>query len=129
VSPEDSNLVSWNQFLTRLVMDSERKAQDIDRQMGHLSLYHRFCVPRGLEQNERTPPPKSEDILAHTFVYLSGEAISSKMTECVDSLKLRDGSASLEQLSQSHIHMAETVLTVTHHILVVMLSLPRPCLP
>jgi hypothetical protein len=99
VSPDDSNVTSWNQFLTRLVMDGERKAQDIDGQMGHLSLYYRFCVPQGLEQNGETPSPTPGGIVAHTVVYLSGNSVSSKITECVDSLKLRDGSASLEQLS------------------------------
>jgi len=78
-------------------MDSERKAQDIDGQMGHLGLYYRFCVPQGLEQE--TPSLKPEGILAHTVVYLSSEPVSNKITECTDSLKLRDGLASLEQLS------------------------------
>jgi hypothetical protein len=129
MSPEDSDLAAWVQFLTRLVMDSERKAEDIDRQMGHLGLYYRFCVPQGLEQSQGTPSPNSEDILAHTVVYLSDEPISSKMTECVDSLKLRDGSALLEQLSQSHSHMLETTLTRTQHVLAVVLSLHRACHP
>jgi hypothetical protein len=102
VPPEDSNLISWNQFLTRLVIDSERKAQDIDEQMGHLGLYYRFCVPQGLEQNEWMSTPQPESIISHTVVYLSGDPVSSKMTESIDSLKLRDGSASLEQLSQSY---------------------------
>jgi hypothetical protein len=99
VSPENSDVTSWNQSLTRLVMDSERKAQDIDGQMGHLGLYYGFCVPQGFEQNEETPSPRPEDIMAHTVVYLPGDPVSSKMTECVGSLKLRDGFASLEQLS------------------------------
>jgi hypothetical protein len=102
VSPEDSDLISWNQFLTRLMMDSERKAEDIDGQMGHLGLYYRFCVPQGLEA---TSTPEPEGIIAHTFVYLSGDPVSRKVTECIDSLKLRDGSASLEQLSQSHMYV------------------------
>jgi hypothetical protein len=127
VSPDYSDLASWNQFLTRLVMDSERKAQDIDGQMGHLGLYYRFCVPQGLEQNEMMSPTP-EGIIEHTVVYLSGEPVSGKMVECICALKLRDGSASLEQLSQSHMHVLETTLTLTQHILVVARSLRRPCL-
>jgi len=96
-SPDDSEMTSWIQFLTRIVMDSERKAQDIDGQMGHLGLYYRFCVPQGLEQE--SPSLKPEGILAHTVVYLSSAPVSSKITECTDSIKLRDGLASLEQLS------------------------------
>jgi hypothetical protein len=128
VSPEDSSLISWNQFLTRLVMDSERKAQDIDGQMGHLGLYYRFCVSQGLEQSEGISTSQLESIIAHTVVYLSGNPVSSKMTECTDSLKLRDGSTSLEQLSQSHIHVLEATLMRMQHILVVVSSLRRPCL-
>jgi hypothetical protein len=129
VSPENSDLTSWNQFLTRLVMDSERKAEDIDGQMGHLGLYYRFCVPQGLEHNEDMSSLKPEVIIAHTVVYLSGDPVSSKMTSCIDSLTLRDGSASLEQLSQSHTHILEKTLTLAQHILVVVLSLRRHYLP
>jgi hypothetical protein len=99
VSPEESEWISWNQFLTRLMMESERKAQDIDRQMGHLGLYYRFCVSQGLEQSNEILSPEFEGVITHTVVYLAGDAASNKMTECIDALKLRDGSASLEQLS------------------------------
>jgi len=129
ISPEDSDMTSWNQFLTRLVMDSEQKAQDIARQMGHLGLYYRFCVPRGLEQNEETSNLKLDGIIAHTVAYLSGDPISGKVTECIDSLKLRDGSASLEQLSQSHAHVLATTLMSMQHILVVVFSACQRCLP
>jgi hypothetical protein len=113
ISPEDSNLTSWNQFLTRLVMDSERKAQDIDEQMGHLGLYYRFCVSQGLERNEKTSISNPGGITVRTFVYLSSDPVSTKVTECIDSLKLRDGSASLEQLSQSYTPVLETTLMCT----------------
>jgi hypothetical protein len=99
--PGESDLTSWNLLLERLATDSEQQAQSIDAQMGHLGLYYRFCVTRGLEKAEMATMPDAGVLLTHTAVYLSDVAVSRKMAMCVDALKLRDGVASLEQLSMS----------------------------
>jgi hypothetical protein len=87
--------------LERLATDSEQQAQSIDAQMGHLGLYYRFCVIQGLEKVEVATVPDAGILLTHTAVYLSDVGVSRKVALCVDTLKLRDGVASLEQLSMS----------------------------
>jgi hypothetical protein len=79
--------------------------------MGHLGLYYRFCVTRGLESAEVATMPDTGILLTHTAVYLSEVAVSRKLTMCVDTLKLRDGVASLEQLSMSRFHIPPLFLT------------------
>ena len=98
-APEESDLAGWNSLLERLAADSEQRAQSIQAQIGHLGLYCRFCVIRGLEVGEVATIPDAGILLTHTAVYLSDVAVSRKLAMCVDTLKLRDGVASLEQLS------------------------------
>ena len=99
--PDGSDLASWNQFLEKIVKDSEQKAEEIDTQMGNLGLYHRFSVTRGLErQTETTTTTTAGDAIGHTAVYLSGAAVSRKLDLCAKLLTRRDGIASLKQLSK-----------------------------
>jgi hypothetical protein len=98
--PTTSDLDSWNQFLDKVVKDSEQKAEEIESQMGNLGLYHRFTVTRGLEGEGRTAMTTIGDAVECTSVYLGGVAVSRKLDICVDSLKSRDGIASLGQLSK-----------------------------
>jgi hypothetical protein len=101
VAPDELHSAGWSVFLEKLFRDNEQKAQIIEAQMGHLGLYYRFSVTRGLERRTSTITPKPGEVLAHTAVYLSMVAISRKMDLCVDSIKVQDGIASLEQLSES----------------------------
>lgn len=101
-SPDDPDMANWMRLLERLVMDSEQKAQSIDSQMGHLGLYHRFCVATGLERELSIASPTTNDIIAHTLVYIADVIVSRKMDHCVDLLTVRDGAASLEQLSEPY---------------------------
>jgi hypothetical protein len=96
-------LASWNQFLEQLISQSEKKAQLIDSQMGHLGIYYRFSVPTGLERSRPKTKKGPEEIIAHTDVYLEDVAVSQKVDVCVDFLKIRDGIPSLEQLSKNGI--------------------------
>jgi hypothetical protein len=109
--PGESDLASWNLLLERLATNSEQQAQNIDGQMGHLGLYYRFCVSRGLENADVATMPDTGTLLTHTTVYLSNVAVSRKLTMCVDTVKLRDGVASLEQLSMSCFHTSHLFLT------------------
>jgi len=92
---KDVSPSSWNHNLGQLV-NSEQKAEELDIQMGHLGIYYRLRVTRGLESTEPINPGV---ILTDTSTYLDDVSISRKLESCVDSLKLRDGVVSLEQLS------------------------------
>ena len=101
-SPESTAISEWNQFLQRLAADGERKADGLESQMGPSGLYHRFSVTSGLKGSTFLRPG---DIVTHTSVYLAETSVSRKVDICVESLKLRDGVSSLEQLSQSFIRL------------------------
>ncbi|KIM19923.1 hypothetical protein M408DRAFT_30808 [Serendipita vermifera MAFF 305830] len=100
-APDDANLANWNRFLEHLATGNERTAQVIDRQMGHLGIYFRFCVPTGLEKAPQRPQPTEEEIIAHTSTYLEDRSVLQKVDTCVDFLIVRDGVSSLEQLKYS----------------------------
>ena len=100
-TPNTSDLASWNQFLEQLVSQSEKKAQMIGSQVGHLGIYYRFCVPAGLERSRSKTKRGPEEIIAHTDAYLEDVEVSQKVDVCVDFLKIRDGIPSLEQLSKN----------------------------
>ena len=97
-TPEDVNLASYSQFLERLVTDSEQTAEEIESQMGHLGIYHRFNVTRGLEKSVLKGALVPGEVLEHTAVYLGGTSVSRRIDLCINSLKIRDGIVSLEQL-------------------------------
>jgi len=98
--PSNSDSDSWNQFLDKVVEDGEQKAAELDSQMGNLGLYHRFSVARGLEMATRINTPTVGGAIEYTAMYLAEVAVSRKMDICVTSLRLRDGVASLGQLSK-----------------------------
>jgi hypothetical protein len=98
--PINSDLTSWNQFLDKVLKDSEHKAEEIEFQIGNLGLYHRFTVTRGLEGEVQKNTHRIGDAVEYTMVYLAGVTVSRKLDMCVDSLKLRDGIASLGELSK-----------------------------
>ena len=107
-TPDDSSLDKWYHFLEKLAIDGEQNAQSIDAQMGHLGLYHRLCVSYGLERTEpATTVVDSGHVIAHTSAYLADVSVSRKVDLCVESLKIRDGVATLNQLSEwsvSHLY-------------------------
>ncbi|KIM32138.1 hypothetical protein M408DRAFT_214439 [Serendipita vermifera MAFF 305830] len=74
--PDNNNLASWGQFLEKLVADSEQKAQEIESQMGHLGIYHRFNIVRGLKKMKPSTKFTSGEVLAHTAAYLSDVSVS-----------------------------------------------------
>ncbi|KIM24506.1 hypothetical protein M408DRAFT_53320, partial [Serendipita vermifera MAFF 305830] len=94
-APNGPQPVAWNEFLESLVTDSERKANGIDSRMGHLGFYYRFSVSNGLERTSKNRPG---DIVTHTQAYLDDATVSRKMDACAESLRIRDGLSSLEQL-------------------------------
>jgi hypothetical protein len=99
-TPTDASLTNWNIFLDKIITDNEQKAQVMERQMGHLGLYYRLSVTRGLERTDSTIRPKPGVIIAHTSVYMAEASTTHIMDRCVESLKTKDGVASLGQLSK-----------------------------
>jgi hypothetical protein len=98
--PDSSDLASWNQFLEKVVKDSEQKAEEIDAQMGNLGLYHRLSVTRGLEGQTEVKTTTAGDAIGHTVIYLAEAAVSRKLDLCAKLLMRRDGVISLKQLSK-----------------------------
>lgn len=98
ISPNHSNLDEWNQFLERLALDAERKAQTLDAQMGRLGIYSRFSVSNGLERITSAATIGLGEIMTHTKVYLDDTQVTRKMDSCVESLRIRDGVSSLDQI-------------------------------
>ena len=103
-SPEGTGLLEWNGFLEGLATDGQRMAGSLESQMGNLGLYYRFSTMNGLERSSVLEPG---DILTHTSAYLAEISVSRKMDICVDSLKVRDGVVSLEQLSMPFMHSCD----------------------
>ena len=98
--PEGSSLATRNNFFRKIVADSEKEAQNADRQMGHLGLYIRFSVNRGLDMSSSNPVLSPEEILAHTTSYLDDVSLSEEVDLCAELIKMRGGISSLEQLSE-----------------------------
>ena len=98
--PDGSNLVIWNEFLAKLATDSENEAQRMGSQMANLRLYHRFSVEKGLDQASPSQGTISQSVLAHTSVYLKDLGLAKRADQCSELLRIRDGTASLDQLSE-----------------------------
>jgi len=99
-APDDSSLSAWNSFLVKLVASSEKEAQMADAQMGHLGIYLRFSVNRGLETSSLDTAVTAGTLLMGTVAYLDDTSLSERLDDCVELLRIRDGTASLEQLSK-----------------------------
>jgi hypothetical protein len=100
-SPESSQSAAWIQFLEKIVTESEQKAEEIKSQMGHLGIYHRFSVTRGLERETGISESETGGTIAHTAVYLTGFDVSRKIDICVELMKPRDSVTLLDQIGKS----------------------------
>jgi hypothetical protein len=85
--------------LYQLMTSCEEIAQDIEAQMGHLGIYSRFSVSQGLDSNLAKDHMDIGYILSHTEVYVENTETSRKIDDCIERMRLRQGLASLEQLS------------------------------
>jgi hypothetical protein len=98
--PNNSDTTSWNQFVERLVTGSEETARNVESLLGHLGFYHRFSVTRGLEKTFSSTSLSHGDTISHTADYLADPSVSRKADMSVNSLKMMDGVAYLEDLSK-----------------------------
>jgi hypothetical protein len=97
-APKGSDLASWNVFLWKLVVESKETLRRVESQMSHLGIYHRLSVDHGLNRTTPMDQPAPGDILAYTASYLNEESLSRRMDLLLDTLILRGGVSSLEQL-------------------------------
>lgn len=100
-APEHAKSTEWNIFLERLATDEERTARPLELRMGTLGLYYRFSVTQGLERETQSSGMDLGAIMAHTAVYLGDGLVSQKVDMCTESIRLRDGISTLEQLVYS----------------------------
>ena len=103
--PDGSSISQWNEFLGKMATDSENEAQQVSSQMANLRLYHRFSVNLGLELSSPSKKMTSESIVTQTSIYLDDLGLTEKVDHCSELLRIRDGTASLEQLSEWHTHV------------------------
>ena len=106
-SSPDEESGDWSQFLERLTKDGERTSQSLESQLGAWGLYYRLSVVSGLERVADVGPG---DVITHTTAYLADTLISRRIDICIDSLKMRDGVASLEQLGKMNLCLGENQL-------------------
>ena len=98
--PKDSGSALRLEFLERLAMDSETTAREMEAQMNHLSLYHRFSVIYGMELSQDLRWKEPEVISVHTAAYLADVEVGEAVERCVDIINDGDGFTTLEQLSK-----------------------------
>ncbi|PVF94750.1 hypothetical protein CPB86DRAFT_765176 [Serendipita vermifera] len=99
--PGPISLSHGSDYLHQLMTSCEEIAQDIDMQMGHLGIYHRFSVNQAIQRDEPKDYTEMGHILSLTEVYLEDAETSRKVDNCIESMRLRQGLASLEQLKHS----------------------------
>lgn len=99
-APGPSDPVEWTRFINNLVSDADCKAESLDSQMGHLGFYSRFSVDSGLETTELSRSPDFGHIVAHTKVYVDKGSVTRRMDLCIEMVRMRDGTVTLDQLSK-----------------------------
>ncbi|KIM27311.1 hypothetical protein M408DRAFT_168883, partial [Serendipita vermifera MAFF 305830] len=98
-SPDSFSMEEWNKLLECLVMDSERKANNLASQMGPLGFHHRFSVSRGLERNRKGINIITTGIIIqHTQAYLEELQVSRQIEICINALRFQTEIVSLNQL-------------------------------
>ncbi len=68
-------------------------------QVGHLGVYHRFSVEQGLQRIYGVNLDEIGWLNTQVDSYLDDAQVSRKLDHCVESLRLRQGQVTLEQLS------------------------------
>jgi hypothetical protein len=85
--------------LQDIILDCERRAQEVQEQIGHLGVYFRFSVEQGMQRSQPTSAHDLSWIATQTEVYLTGTGVSSKLEELLKSWDAGIGVITLDQLS------------------------------
>jgi hypothetical protein len=81
------------------ILDCERRAQEVQEQIGHLGIYFRFSVEQGMQRSQPTSAHDLSWIATQTEVYLTGTGVSSMVEELLKSWDAGIGVITLDQLS------------------------------
>jgi len=94
---EGSKIPDWRKLWER---NKEDTAESVKQELGHLGIYRRFSVSKGLESvSSGGSFPNLGEIITHTDVYLSEGSTPREIDECVGSLKSREPAVPLHRLS------------------------------
>jgi hypothetical protein len=89
----------WMDLMGDMVKGCEQIAREMETQVGHLGIYFRFSVEQGLQRIYGVNPNEFGWLNAQVHSYLEDTQVSRKLDHCVESLRLRQGQVTVEQLS------------------------------
>jgi hypothetical protein len=98
-APLTGSKEEWMDVLRDMVKGCEQVAQEMEIQVGHLGVYHRFSVEQGLQRIYGVNLDEIGRLNTQVDSYLDDAQVSRKLDHCVESLRLRQGQVTLEQLS------------------------------
>jgi hypothetical protein len=98
-APSTGGQEEWMNVLRDMVKGHEQVAQEMETQVGHLGIYYRFSVEQGLPRIYGVNPNDIGWLNTQVDSYLHDAQVSRKLDHCVESLRLRQGQVTLEQLS------------------------------
>ena len=98
-APSTGGQEEWMDVLRDMVKGCEQVAQEMETQVGHLGIYYRFSVDQGLQRIYGVNPNDIGWLNTQANSYLDDAEVSRKLDHCVESLRLRQGQVTLEQLS------------------------------
>jgi len=98
-APSMGSKDKWTDVLGDMVKGCGQVAQEMETQMGHLRVYYRFSVEQGLQRIYGVDWNDVSWLNAQIHSYLEDAQVSQKLDRCVESLRLREGQVTLEQLS------------------------------
>jgi hypothetical protein len=98
-APSTASKDEWANVLRDVVKGCEQVAQEMETQVGHLGIYHRFSVEQGLQRIYGAGPNDIGWLNTQVYSYLDDAQVSRKLDHCVESLRLRQGQVTLEKLS------------------------------
>ena len=103
----------WVDILRDMVKGCEQVAQEMETQVGHLGIYYRFSLEQGLQRIYGVNANDIGWLNTQVDSYLDDAEVSRKLDHCVESLRLRQGQVTLEQLSMWYSLRDKSILT-TH---------------
>jgi hypothetical protein len=95
--PDKFESAEWKYYQESVIGDGERTAREMALQLGHLDIYYRVRVT----DNPTLDPNKSEllsNIRSITRNYLIIPEVKAKIARCIESLKLRICTSTIEML-------------------------------
>lgn len=127
--PENNSEDEWIEVLQDMVKNNEKTAQEMESQLGHLGLYYRFAVDQGLQKVYGMSANDATRVHSQSQAYLQQVEISRRIDHCVEDLRLRQGHATLEQLSMHKNHVTQVISSKSSQSIPVVGSLStRACL-